>query len=122
MWRAILWLALVLLLPVPHALTEVGWAPVLRIAALGGWTTWVWLAEGGLVAGLIAAILSLQALAHAGWMYWLSGALLRRITPKQHRLIVGVIVVVLFFAAQFPIYRTPISTQAARANIWNVLQ
>lgn len=122
MVRLVLWAALLALVPVPHVLVDVGWAPVLRILAMGGLTGWIWLTEGGLVAGLIAAILCLQVVLHGGWLLWLSGALLRRVPVARRGIAAGALIALLFALAQLPIYRTPLSNHAARADFWGMFQ
>lgn len=122
MLRLALWFALVGMVPVPYALVDLGWVPVVRLLAMGGLTGWIWITEGGLVSGLVAGIILLQALLHAGWQAWVAGALLRRIAATRRTVVVLAITVVLFLVAQWPIYRTPLSNQALRANFWGIFQ
>jgi len=122
MARNLLWLALLALAPVPFALTDLGWVPVVRLLAMGGLVGWIWLTEGGLVAGLIGGILLLQACVHAAWLRWLAGALLRRVAPERRAVAAAIVVALLFVAAQWPIYRTPLSTRSASADLWGIFQ
>jgi len=122
MARYVLWIALVALLPLPYVLTDVGWVPASRLAVLSGATASVWIAEGEFVAGLIAALLGVQALLQAAIAYLVAGLVLRWVAPPRRAAVVVFVVLLLVGLAQLPIYRTPLSTQAARATMWGLLQ
>lgn len=122
MLRALLWAVLLVALPIPYVLTDVGWVPVLRLLAMAGLTGWIWLTDGGLVAGLITVVLGLQIVLHALWIAWCAGAFLKRVPQHRRGLAVGLVAILLFVVAQWPIYQTPLSNRAARANLWGIFQ
>lgn len=117
-----LWLALLLLLPVPYVLTEVGWVPIAQLFVLGGVGALVWLVEGGAEAFVIGAVLLAQAALAAACCRFLAGRLLRAVPPSRRRVVVAVLVVALASAAQTPIYRTPLSNHAVHATVWDVFR
>lgn len=120
--RFILWIGLITLLPMPYVLTGIGWVPVVRLVALGTVTMSVWWVEGELVPLLIGGALLLQALAAIWICRWGAGAILR-CAPARFRAALAVALVgALFVAAQWPIYRTPLSAVAARTTMWGMFR
>lgn len=120
--RLFLWLGMISLLPMPYVLTDIGWVPAVRLVALGTVTLSVWWAEGELVPLLIGGTLLLQALAAIGVCYWSAGAILRRAPSRFRSAVAAALVGTLLVAAQWPIYRTPLSAVAARATMWGMFR
>ena len=118
--RTALFLGLVLLMPVPYLLADLGWAPVVRHTVLSAALLAVWLAEGGMLPALMAGVLGVQALVWTALCFWLAGQL-GRLPPAWRWWVAAGGVLALLVAAQAPIYKTPLSSQAARASIWGIL-
>lgn len=121
-----LWLTALLTVPLPYFVFEWEFAPVLRMVALGGATAAVWWAEGDLVPGLIVAFSLLPGLLYAGLLALVIRRLVRwgraRLGVARLRVWVWAVIVVAFVVAMLPIYRTPLSSVATRANLLHVLQ
>lgn len=120
--RRLLFLAAVLLLPVPYWAVEVERAPVVRLLFLAVMTGIAAIQEPGGVISILAGSLAAQSL------LWLLGlALLARLAarwlPETRRGIgVAVAVAALGALALLPIYHTPFARTGARTNVLGVLR
>lgn len=120
--RNLLWAVLLLLVPVPYILTEVGWVPVVSLLTLGSVTFAVWFVEGGAEPLVIGSMLLAQAAVATVFFRLAAGAMLRAVPPRRRRAALATIIVALAATAQTPIYRTPLSTVSSTATIWGVLR
>lgn len=122
--RRWLWIAALLVMPVPFYLAEVEWAPVLRLAFLSSLFGAVALAEGGAkVAGLMTMGL-IQTLAYLG-LFWLAAGLAAQLfariaSPPLRVAAVGTVIFLLFTSSLLPIYETPLSSTRLRSTLWQL--
>ena len=121
--RRILWLAFLAALPVPFLSVQLGFAPVANLLFYGSLAAGVWLGAPNSMSRLLALLHLGQALAWALALYglaWLAARGLRR-GGEVRGALVAALVLVLLAASLLPIYRTPLSSTGARANLLHVL-
>ena len=84
----------------------------------------VMVAEGGGTVVLIGSLGILQTLLYAGLFYLAAGFAARGLarigSPPMQVAAVGTAVFLLVVSAQLPIYDTPLSSQRARSNLWQL--
>ncbi len=119
--RRILWIALVLVLPVPYWAMEGGWVPTIWLYELSGFTLAVLATEGGSIVALITALFVVEALLATAALYlvarWVT-RLLQRVRPDAWR--TGAIiatVIVLLCTALLRSYTTPLVEGGSRVNL-----
>ncbi len=128
MTRRLLFVALLLLLPLPLATgVATGLMPVARMALLGGVCLGVMLVEGtrGAV-GLLLALIAVQAVLYAAGLWlaaWLAARGLARL-PRPARWATPLLLVLAaaVFAASQPIYRTPFRAAGVQATWLEVFE
>lgn len=125
LWR-LLWVVCLLTLPLPYYVFALEVAPVARMLALGGLTFLVWAAEGDLVPGLIVAFSLVPAMVYAALLYFLlrRGAVLtaRRLGSTHAGTLMALLAAACLLLSLLPIYRTPLSNEAATANLFGILR
>jgi hypothetical protein len=120
--RRLLFLAAVVLVPVPYWAVEVERAPVVRLVALAVMTGGAAVTEPGGVVSILAGFLVLQALL---WLVALALAarLIVRLLPEGRRgQAVAAVVGVLAGASLLRIYHTPFSRAEAWTNVLGILR
>jgi hypothetical protein len=120
--RNFLWAVLLVFVPVPYVLTEIGWVPVVSLLTLGSVTLTVWFVEGGAEALVIGLMLLTQAAFALAFFRLAAGAMLQAVPPRRRRATVVAIIVALAATAQTPIYRTPLSSVSSTATIWGIFR
>jgi hypothetical protein len=112
-------------LPLPYFMVEVGWVPALRLLVLAGLCSAVALTEPGSDTASIAGLLAVQALAAVAVTYgmarWMESRLRRR-SRSIRMAMIAAIVGVLLVASMFRIYRTPLSGERLRTNLFEILR
>jgi glucan phosphoethanolaminetransferase (alkaline phosphatase superfamily) len=125
--RWILWGTFVLLVPLPFFLVETGFVPAARILMLGAVVAALVATEGAQgVAGVLTAVLLLQAGVYVALLWWVAdrvSRVLARTSPRRVAAATTALVVVsLLVASSFEIYRTPFRTRSLRANLSQVFE
>lgn len=116
--RRLLWLAALLLIPLPYLVAADGAVPAVRFALLGGVAAaYAGLVNGSGVAWPLSALLLGHALVYA-LALWAGAALLARVLPARLRGAVAALLVVAGFgvALAFDVYHTPFAADAARTS------
>jgi hypothetical protein len=125
--RWILWGTFVLLVPLPFFLVETGVVPAARILMLGAVVAALVATEGAQgVAGVLTAVLLLQAGVYVALLWWVAhrvSRLLARAWPRRVAAATTALVIVsLLVASSFEIYHTPFRTRSLRANLLQVFE
>ncbi len=119
--RRILWIALLLVLPVPYWVMEGGWVPAIWLYQLAGFTVAVFATEGGSIVGLITGLFVLEAVLATLGLYLvarLGARLLQRALPDAWRRRGAIAsVAVLLCAALLRLYTTPLVEGGERVNL-----
>jgi hypothetical protein len=122
--KRILWVTLLFTLPVPFFMIEVGWVPPIRLILFALLTTAAAVSEPGFDTGFVAGLLVPQAFLYTALCYWLAGAAavrLSRLVPAWLRLLAQLVLLgALVAGSLFPIFRTPFSHSAPRANLLGI--
>ena len=121
--RRILWAAFLLALPVPFVSVKPGLAPAAHLLFYGALTAGVYLGDPDSMSRLLTLLHLGQGLGWALALYLLARLvtrLLRRGGEVRGALALA-LVLALFAVALLPIYRTPLSSRGARANLLHVL-
>lgn len=125
LWR-VLWVVCLLTLPLPYYVFALEVAPVARMLALGGLTFLVWAAEGDLVPGLIVAFSLVPAVVYAGALYVTlrrgATSAARHLGAARAGRLMALLAAVCLLLSLLPIYRTPLSNEAASANLFGILR
>ena len=116
-----------LLVPLPFFLVETGVVPAARILMLGGIFVALVATEGAQgVAGVLTAVLLLQAGVYVALLWWVAdrvSRVLARASPRRVAAVTTALVVVsLLVASSFEIYRTPFRTRSLRGNLLQVFE
>ncbi len=120
--RRLLWLAVIVLLPVPYWAIEVERAPVSRLVLLAAMTAAVWIREPGGVASIVAGALVAQSVLWLA-LLWVAARLAVRWLPAARRgPAVAALVAGLLAISLLPIYYTPFAQRGQRANLWGILR
>lgn len=120
--RRVLWLAAILLVPVPYWAIEVERAPVARLVLLAAVTGATAIVEPGGVGSLVGGALVAQALL---WLVvWAVVArLVVRLLPAARRgPAVALIVAALLVVSLLPVYHTPFARTGPRANLLGIFR
>jgi hypothetical protein len=120
--RRVLFLAAVLLLPVPYWAVEVERAPLVRLLLLGVMTGIAAIQEPGGVISILAGALAAQGLFWLVMLAALARLVVRWLPEARRGLGVAVVVGVLAVLAAFPVYHTPFARTGARTNVLGVLR
>jgi hypothetical protein len=121
----ILWIASLLLLPLPHLLVVTGLVPVARFLMLGAICAYVSLFVGsGGVAGTLAWILFAQAALYALGLALAAGVLAYLtdgVSPRvRAAATVSLVALALVLTLGFEVYHTPFAAESARANLFGL--
>ena len=125
--RWTLWIALLVLAPVPFFLVETGTVPVVRLLMLGGVALAVVLSEGaqGMV-GIAAALLLAQAFLYLScfWLvaHLLSGLLARGSARRTAARTLVVVALGVALASAFDLYETPFRTRSLHGNLLDLFE
>ena len=124
--RRILWLAALLLVPLPMFRFEAV-IPVARYVLLGGVTGGLILSEGtGTIPNLFFLLMTLHALVYAGLLYaasWLLARVLAALAPRPAPwLALALVVAASLVALSHEIYVTPFAAVSPRASLLDVLR
>lgn len=121
--RRILWLAFLLALPVPFLSVQTGLAPVANLLFYGSLAAGVWLGDPDSMSRLLALLHLGQGLVWALALYGLAWLVTRGLLRggEVRGGLVAALVLGLLAASLFPLYRTPLSSTGARANLLHVL-
>ena len=123
--RRLLWLASILLVPVPMIGLGSGWAPPAHLLEMAGLTLVFGLVESmhGIVVALLASF-ALPALLYAALLWPLAWAVARVLAPLAPltRLRVALLIVMLCggYAIARPIYDTPFSNRSPQSTLLGV--
>jgi hypothetical protein len=124
--RRLLWLALVVVLPVPYWLFESGRVPTLFLGELTAFVLAMLVAEGGMVTRVVAALFVSQTLLFLGLTWVLARVatrqLLRVRADGARTAATLATIVVLFGAAMLPLYRSPLVAGGAPVNVIALFQ
>ena len=124
-WRRLVFLALVVLAPVPTLLFG-GRVPTANLYLMSGVCTVVWVAEGATgPVRTITLLLAAHAAVYTGLLWcaaWLIERVIRRLSPLVQGLcVLGGIVIALVVALSTPIYVTPFA-RTARSTLLGALR
>ena len=125
--RWMLWIAFVLMVPVPFLMLGSGWVPAARLIMLGGISLAVALFENASGAvGMLSVILLAQGLLYMG-LLWLAAHFASRWLDRfSSRTATAVTLVVVaagvLIASTFELYRGPYRAQSPRANLLHVYE
>lgn len=121
-----LWLTFVFTVPVPFFMVEVGWVPTARLFLFAAMTMAAAIAEPDWVSRSIAGLFAVQALVFAVILYALAAAVARLALPRLPRRLRtplwAMLAAACFTASLFPIFRTPLSGTAPRANLFGIFR
>jgi hypothetical protein len=125
--RRLLWLAFVLVAPVPFFLVESGWMPPLALLQLAAWVLALIAREGALgQVGTMAAILIGQGVFYVilFWVLaWAISLLLLRLSRRAIACVtLGSIALGVVLASSFEIYRTPFRARSLSATLLGVYE
>jgi len=119
--RRILWLALVVVLPVPYWVMESGRVPSLWLLELTGFALAMLMTEGGMVPQIVSGLFAGQALLSVGacWLVaWLATRVLySAVPPEWQKRGVLAAVVLLFVSSLLRIYATPLVSGGSPVNL-----
>jgi hypothetical protein len=120
--RRVLWVAALLLIPVPYWAIEVERAPVARLVLLAAVTGAAMLAEPGGVGSIVGGALVAQAI-----LWLLVWAVVARLVERRLRATwrtpaVALIVAALLVIALLPVYRMPFARTGPRANVLGIFR
>jgi hypothetical protein len=119
--RRLLWPTLMLTVPVPYFMVDVGWVPVLRLSYLAVLCVLAAVSEPGFDTGYVAGLFAAQALLAILATYLMARGLarwLQRWPGKARRWSAfAAIIVALFVTAMLPIFHTPMSSTTTRTNL-----
>jgi hypothetical protein len=124
--QRVLWIAALLLLPIPFYLGEPEQAPVLRLVFLTGLLCAVMLAEGGGTLAVLVGLGVLQALLWGGALSLLAALMARTLervhAPALRTAVVAAIALGLVAASLTELYDTPLSSTRPRSSLLQIFE
>jgi len=106
--RWLLWLALVLFLPLPYFMVEVGRVPVAQLMMFAAVTSPLLYTDWGFTVQVVAGLFLLQSVFY-GLLLWLFAAAVTRLLPVARQTLLVLALAGLALLALLPVYRAPLS-------------
>lgn len=109
-FRRLVWLLLMLLLPLPYFMVELGRVPVAQLVMFALVTAPLLFTDPGFTSGFIAGLFIAQSLLYGLLLWWAAGRIAVRLPPPRRLVAAAAIAGVLITVASQPFYRAPLTS------------